>query len=175
MFSIIPLRASYTLRLLSLYSNTLHFLSIPYLASIIPVATTHTITPITSTLPSPSRPENDLISELAPHLCHDYSWSFACTMSTSIPCSAMRRTRARQIKNDANALSLCLGTKPSMNMRIMINMVMRAMMDSLDHGGLGLETGSVLESYNSQCTWQKTFQRSIPLILMSGVESLNSG
>jgi hypothetical protein len=39
-----------------------------------------------------------------------------------------------------------------MNMRIMINMVMRAMMDSLDHGGLGLETGSVLESYNSQCT-----------------------
>jgi hypothetical protein len=73
-------------------------------------------------------------------------------MSTSIPCSAMRRTRARQIKNDANALSLCLGTKPSMNMRIMINMVMRAMMDSLDHGGLGLETGSVLESYNSQCT-----------------------
>jgi hypothetical protein len=64
-------------------------------------------------------------------------------MSISIPCTAMRRTRGRQIQNDANALSLCLETKPSMNIRIMINMIMRAMIDSLDHGGSALEVDSV--------------------------------
>jgi hypothetical protein len=64
-------------------------------------------------------------------------------MSISIPCNAMRRTRGRQIQNDANALSLCLETKPSMNIRIIINIVIRAIIDSLDYSGLALEVGSV--------------------------------
>jgi hypothetical protein len=58
-------------------------------------------------------------------------------MSESIPCSATRPTRGRHIQNDANALSRCLETKPSMNIRIIMNMLMRAMMDSLDHDAFG--------------------------------------